>query len=325
MRLFFAISIFLSFLANSYAKDQNLGDLPSFYITPKSNDAEYLYGVAEGYTLEEATKYALVDAAARLMVSVSSESNLVREENQGSVNEEMRQKVKQNIEKINFTNFKVSESKKAQEKLYIEVKIERRSFVEEQKQQLGFLEKQVADLEKNLNGKNSIQKRNNLIKILDLQKDIEIRSRILAGLGLDVNLAAKLDRIAYFRNQFNSLSDDVEFYFADGSNQEVAKIIRSSLNKEKLKVSSRLENSNQNQIVVKIKASNKTNKIYGSFITKLEIDFSNLSNAKIIASNTLEVSGSSMISEKDSYSSAIASLQEEVEKNGVLKILGILN
>ena len=84
---------------NSFAKDQ---DLPSFFTKPRKNDIDVLYGVGEGATLEEATKNALSDTAGKLVVTISSESQVIKEENQNSYNEELRQRVKQSIEKISL-------------------------------------------------------------------------------------------------------------------------------------------------------------------------------------------------------------------------------
>jgi hypothetical protein len=317
----------LVFLTFSCASDpqQIVSDTPSWYISPAANNSENLYGVAEGYTLEEATKYALADAASRLMVTISSDSSLLREENKNGVNEEMRQRVRQNVEKINFTNFSVSKSAKFKEKFYVEVEIKRDPFIAEQNQQLGFLEKQVSDLEKNSIGKNTIQKRNSLIKILDLEKEIELKARIVYGAGVKINLTEKLNRVAYFRDQLNSLSDNVEFYLSGNSSPEISKVIRNFLNRDKLKVSPTIDRSNNHQVVVAIKSKTKANKIYGSYMVKLEINFENSSASKIIASNSVEVSGSSAISEEEAFSAAIASLREEIEDKGVLKIIGILN
>jgi len=319
------LSLFTLIITSCAITNKASDNVPSWYVKPKQNDAQNFYGVSQGYSLEESTKYALVDAASRLMVSVSSQSNLLREENRNDVNEEMVQKVKQNIEKIDFTNFKVTKSEKIGAKLFTEVQIERSAFIQGQKETLVFLEKQVADLDKNSVGKNPIQKRLALIKILDLEKQIELSSRILAGAGEDVNLKEKLNRIANFQNQFNASSDNIEFYFDENSPKEIAKIIRAKLNKEKIKVAQSLNSSDLNQILVKINSNFRQNKIYGAYMTKLAIDFENLAGGKAVASNAIEVTGSSSIGEKESYAAALQAMSDKIDNDGILKTLGIIN
>lgn len=297
---------------------------PSWYFSPKQNTSSNLYGVAEGYTLEEATKYALADAAARLMVSISGESTLIREEDNNGSNEEMRQKVRQNIEKISFSNFTVSRSQQVEKQLYVEVQIEREPFIREQKERVDFLNKKISNLEKDTNSSNPIQRRNALVKILDLGKELELRSRILAGANEGGNVSEVLSRLANFESQLNKISDKIEFFFEINSPKEIAQTIRSRLNKEQLKIAS-TRSSSQNQIVIRIKSSSRSSRIYEAFMTKLEIDFENLSDGKILASNSVEVTGSSTISERESYLAAVKSFDEEIEKRGILKIIGITN
>lgn len=314
--------IFLSLSCSSAAPNPDAS--PDWYVSPKENNFEKLYGVAEGYTLEESTKYALADAASRLMVNISSSSNLIREENSNSTNEEMRQQVRQNVEKINFTNFRVSKSAKIGPKFYAEVTVERKPFLDEQQQQLSFLERQVADLEKNLAGKNAIQKRNNLIKILDFEKEIELKSYILKGAGVDLDVGKKLEKVADFRNQLNALSDNIEFYFTPYSDAKVAKILRNYLNKEKLKIVEGPDKSGHDQIAIQARVKAKNNKIYSSFMVRLEVDIANMAGGKTIASNSIEVSGSSAINMEEAADAALVAFGEEVEKQGVLKVIGIL-
>ena len=306
------------------ASKQKAASTPSWYISPKQNNAQNLYGVAAGANLEEATKSALADAAARLMTSISSESSLLREEDKSGVNEEMRQQVKQNIEKIDFTNFKVSNSQQTGPQLFVEVEIARSPFISDQKDKVSFAEIQVSNLEKNLSSANPIQKRVNLTKILDLEKQIELSSRILQGSGVDMDLKDKLNRIAGFQNQFNQLTDKIEFYFEINSPKEISQVIRTALNKEKIKIANSRSNS-ANQIVVAIRSSTSNSEIYGAHITKLKINFENLSGGKTVASNSIEVTGSSTISEKESYSASVKALEDKISQDGILKVLGIIN
>lgn len=325
-KFFSVIFIAIIFLTNScQAPKKDALDVPSWFITPKQNNAENLYGIGSGFTLEEATKYALADAASRLMVSISSESSLLREENNISVNEEMRQIVKQNIEKINFTNFKVEKSERLNQKIFVQTRIERQPFINDQKERVGFLERQITDLDKNSSGKNPIQRRNALLKIVQLSSEIDLKSRILAGAGEDVSLKAKLNRSADFQNQLEKFTNKTEFYFEINSPKEITQIIRSALNKEKIKIAPNRNVSDQNQIVIRIKSSSRSNQIYEAFLTKLEIDFENLTEGKVVASNSIEVTGSSSISEKEAQASALKSFEEKIASDGILKIIGITN
>jgi len=320
-KIFLLLILFIS----SCATKTDSTKLPAWYISPKQNDASYLNGVAEGNTLEEATRYALADAAARLMVSISSESNMIREENQNSVNEEMRQNVRQNVEKIDFSNFEVTRSTRADTKFYVEVQIERGPFVRQQKEKIDVLEKKISDLEKNFASKNALQKRSDLISALALGKELELRARIVAGAGENIDLKSKLNHVANLENQLNKISDKIEFFFAPSRAVEVSQVVRSALNKEKIAVSQIKKDSSSGQIILKISTESKQAQIYEAFITKLSIDFENVIGNKILASKKIEVTGSSSISTKESESAAVKAFEEKIEQDGALKTLGILN
>ena len=307
---------------NGNAKKDNS---PSWYIKPKQNNASNLYGVAEGFSLEEATKYALADCASRLIVSISSESTLTRQEDNNDAHEEMRQKVKQSVAKISFSNFKTTKSEKIDEKFYVEVEVEKDSFVNEQKERVSFLEKKIADLDKNSQGKNPIQRRTSLIKINDYAKELELKAMIIRGAGESIDLKSKLEMIANYHNELEKSSNNIEFFIDNSSPKEIAQVIKNALNKDKLKIATKLDSKDPNQIIIKIESFSKTNHIYEAHMTKTKIEFDNLSEGKILASNTIEVTGSSTISEKESLSASYKSLEEKIEKDGVLKVLGILN
>lgn len=300
------------------------GGNPDWFVHQKQNDSSSFYGVAEGFTLEEATKAALVDAAARLMVTVSSESTLLSEENRMGTNEEMRRKIQQNIEKIDFTNFKVSRSEKVEQKFYVEVSIDRSGFIDDQQKKLKFIEKQVLDMDAASRGKNIISRRNALVKIVDMCNEIELKSRVLNGAGIDVNLEQKLFRIAEFKTMLSLFSDKIEFYFDIDSPVEIAKIVRSALNKEQIKIVRNHNQSDKDQVTIRVHSDKRYSQIYGSHMIKLYVDFENVVEGKVAASNSVEVSGSSSISEKESYMSALRSLEEKISKDGIMKFLGMI-
>ena len=51
-KLFFTFLLLITFAESSFSKSN---DLPSWFIKPRANNIDMIYGVAEGFTLEEAT------------------------------------------------------------------------------------------------------------------------------------------------------------------------------------------------------------------------------------------------------------------------------
>lgn len=313
-KILFALNIF--FASSIWA--QTISKLPSWYISPKQNNNDYIYGISEGRTLEEATKSALAEMASRLMVTISSQSTINREEDNNIASEEMRQKITQNIENIDFANFEVSKSTEIDSRFYVEVKVDRNDFIRLQKEKIEFLKNQINNINLGLNDQNIVQKRSSLKKVLELAKQLEIIVRIA---DFD-SLKSTLKIISDANNSLSKMNNKIEFYFIFNSDQQIKNVVRSSLNKESISISSSEKNS-ENQIKIKISSSKNTKKIYGAFITKLKIDFENISNNKTVASNSIEFSGSSMISEEESFNAAISSFKNDVDNKGILNVIGI--
>jgi hypothetical protein len=317
--------LILCFLVSCSVNQAFSKDLPSWFTKPRQNNIDVLYGIGEGASLEEATKNALADCAGKLVVSISSESQLTKEENQNSYNEELRQKVSQSIEKISFTGYQVSKSEEVNNRFYVEVSVEKDPFVNEQKERIEFVQRKISDLDKNSIQANPIQRRTSLIKILDLCKELELKARILSGAQEEVDLKSILNLVAKFQNEFEKSSSTIEFFFDPSSSPDLLQILKSALNKDGLKIGKKLDNKDPNQIIIEAKYQSTTNFIYGAHITKLAISFENTSQGKVVASNNIEVSGSSTLGEAESVKSAIKKLEEKITKEGVLKIIGILN
>lgn len=322
----FSLVVILSLISScsyfSKNKPQNLSDIPSWYLSPKQNDSATLYGIGEGYVLEEATKSALADMAARLSVSISSTSNLLREENNYDANEEMRQSIKQNIEEIDFSNFSVSNSKQIGEKIYVEVEVDRDQFVRLQKEKIEFLDNQVRNLQNDLPSQNIVKKRHSLLEIINLGKQSEILTRIIYSANGN-QLKEKLRVISDAKSQLSKLNNKFEFYFDNKSDKKIFNVIKNAANKERISIA-KYKKDGPYQIEIEVKSSKRSSKIYGTHITKVTIWFDNISGKKVIASNSIEVSGSSLISEKESYNAAISALKVKIEKEGILKVLGVL-
>lgn len=324
----YLLSVAALYLTLSCVKTNQLANLNSgedsdisWYLNPENNNATDIYGFGEGRTLEQATKSALSDASARLSVSISSTSNLLLEENELDTNSEFRKKITQNIDAIQFPNFETVKSGKKEQNIYIQVKINRSEFVNLQNEKINFLKNKIKNLTNSVANQNIIKKRNSYQYIIKLAKKGEILVRIVHGAN-NGELKSILKAQSDAENKLSRLSDNYDFYFKTKSDVKIYSIISKYLNRQGVSIST-VKNNSDNQIVMDVKSSQQTNKIYGSYITKLTVDFSNFMKNKIVATNKIEVSGSSTIGRNESYSAAIKSLDEKIKRDGVFKVLGL--
>ncbi len=324
-KYFLALTIpLIAFSCSFIEKESNevVKSLPSFYITPKNNNKYDIYGVGAGNTMEESTKFALADAASRLSVTISGESSLLTQENRYDYSSELRSKVKQNIEEINFSDFKISESKKYQEKFYTEVKIDRQKFIQLQQEKIKFNDRQIYNLKNDLSSQNYVKKRNSLIQMLNIAQKSALLTRIVYKTESG-NLQKKLKEVADIKNMLSKFNNKFEFYLIDLASEGVYDVVKENISKENIDISKR-RSSKVSQVAIKIRSSKSVGEVYGSYVTKLKIWFDNIDHSgKIIASNSIEVSGSSVVSARESYKSALKSLDKTISSSGALEVLGI--
>ncbi len=303
--------------SDSVKKD---GDI-SWYLSPINNDAQNIYGVGEGYTLEEATKSALSDASAKLSVTISSNSSTLLEENRTDANVEFRKQINQNIEKIEFPAFNVDRSTTNDQTIYVQVSINRNEFVNLQKEKIEFLDNQVNNLKADIEQQNIIKKRNSYSKIIELAGQSEILTRIIYPPS-EGKLKAKLRVISDAKNKLSKLNNKFEFFFVKKGDAQIYNVIKKYLNKAGVVIAN-VKSNDPNQIVMDIASNHSTGKVYNSYVTKIKVNFKNIAQNKTVASNDVETSGSSVIGRNESYNAAIKSLDREIKREGIFNILGL--
>ena len=124
-----------------------------------------------------------------------------------------------------------------------------------------------------------------------------------------VNIYAKisLPNGNFYQNSYQNLASKIEF-FIDNTNAPkplINKVIN-ILNHKKLKVVKSKNLANPDLVIIQISSDINEQKIYGSYIAKLKLNFNLLSNQnKIIKTTSFENSGSSVISKEEAINSAV--------------------
>ncbi|MES2677077.1 MAG: LPP20 family lipoprotein [Pseudomonadota bacterium] len=308
------ITVFLFFIFSCATSDQpqQLSSLPSWYITPKASD-QNLYGVGEGYTLAEASQSALNNLASKLMTSISSESSTLLESNKYSTNEQSRQKINEVVAKITFNNYKVSNSAAFGGKIYTEISVNRDGFISDYSQKLQGLNQKMAETFKQAQNKSILEKLNDFQSVNDSSLEAESITQILASLGANqANFKSNIDLYNSYQNSYQNLVSKIEFFIENKNAPKalVAKLV-TILNQKKLKVVKSKNLANSDLVIIQINADLTEQKIYGSYIAKLKVDFNLLSNQnKIIKSTALENSGSSVISREEAINAAVSGIAD---------------
>tara|TARA_Y100000385_G_C13105612_1_gene647516 strand:+ start:1118 stop:2128 length:1011 start_codon:yes stop_codon:yes gene_type:complete len=318
------ILLFLSScLGLNINKTEKLKYLPKFYISPKQNNQSMLYGVGEGYNLHSATKSALSNASSKLMTNISANSEMLIQSSNDNFTDQYRERINEKLEKITFNNYQISDSANFKDKIYVEIAIDRNSFVKQNAIKLNNLNKRFNNLFNNLEQKNIIDQYRNLNKIQNKLYEAKILNVILDSIKhKTIDYQQNYQNYNNYQNYYDNVLEKMLFKIDPKSDKSIARIIKKGLSDQKIKITNKDSKSN-NLILLKIEKEEFSDKIYGSFIVKLRVNFSLVSQNKTLASNFIEASGSSVISTKEAKNSAILAIHQKIADESIEYILGL--
>lgn len=318
------ILLFLSScLGLNIDKTEKLKYLPKFYISPKQNNQSVLYGVGEGYNLHSATKSALSNASSKLMTNISANSEMLVQSSNDNFTDQYRERINEKLEKITFNNYQISDSANFKDKIYVEIVIDRNSFVKQNAIKLDNLNKRFNNLFNNLEQKNIIDQYRNLNKIQNKLYEAKILNVILDSIKHNtIDYQQNYQNYNNYQNYYDNVIEKMLFKIDPKSDKSIARIIKKGLSDQKIKITNKNSKSN-NVILLRIEKEEFSDKIYGSFIVKLRVNFSLVSQNKTLASNFIEASGSSVISTKEAKNSAILAIHQKIADESIEYILGL--
>ena len=172
--------------------------LPSWYVNPNQNNLQFLYGVGEGFTLQEASKSALNNIASKLIVTISSDSSSLSEENKYSFNEQYQQRIKEKVNNITFSDYKISNSSNINNKFYVEIAIDRYKFIKEQNTILDKYHKSMSNIYQSSKKQNILIQRNKLAEINNISKKAQIINQTLESLDSNQKYQINLSKYEFY-------------------------------------------------------------------------------------------------------------------------------
>lgn len=308
----------------SYNSSPDLKTLPSWYVNQAQNNNINLFGVGEGFTLEEATRSALNNMAAKLAVTISSDASTLSEENKYSVNEEFRKKISEQVKAVSFNNYKVTNSIQSGNKFYVAVLVDRADFIKSQQQILIQTHENMKRLHDSASNQNILIRRSKLVEINNLAAKAALANEILQGLAANPDYQRNLKEYQFYQESYDHIFDNIQF-MVKANDERIKDVIVEALNLQNLKVTNILSN-NSNLVIIEVKSKVLVKNIYNSNMTNLQLRFKVTSDrGLILASNIIEVMGASVGGNDLSFNAAVKSFAKKVNSDGILKIIGVTN
>ena len=317
--IFLILLVILSF--NSCGKNKQI-DIPNWYLNSPQNNSQFLFGVGEGKNLKEAKLMALDDMSSRLMVTVDSllNKNIQTSKNNtglSTYNKDINFNIDIKTKKFQFTNIKVLNSTRLNNKFFVVLQVDRRKTFLEKQKQFYLLNKSIEDKYKQAQQLPILEKIYILQNIEKIVKKAQQKAFTLYAINNKFNYKTFLKNYQQYSNKIIKLKNNLKIKI---SSNEQSKIfldqLTQLLNKNGYKTSSK-------NYDVKIILNNrvKYSVSRGWQIVKVFTTISVSSDNKIIANQIINTIGRSGSTKENALANASKNFKNKISAMGLDKIL----
>ena len=298
---------------------------PKWYIEQQQNDQQFFYGAASGQAIEDAKLSALNELQSRISSNISSATQIIKEENSDYASSDFFQSIKQHIEKIQINNFVVDKAEQIDGNYFVQVKIGRQEFIDDLKQRLDYIQVRN-DANYDQSQDNDIVNQKKTLEAIDARnQEAERINFILLNIDDNHDFAEVSDGIINYQQKLSEITKKIEIFLElENVPKNIEIALMKAVNKSGIKITEKINRQNDNLVIINI-ASKATHRIiYNSNISKIILTFKMISSkGKILATNQLEISGSSLINKEEAVNAAVAQFEDEISKKGILNIIGL--
>jgi hypothetical protein len=292
---------------------------PEWYINRPKNTQNSLYGVGEGYDLDSAKQNALKNISEQILITVSSKSKMYKAETNIAYIEESQFKLSEKTEEITFSDYKVLNSETNASRFFILIEVNRQNLIKTQKTELKKIENKINALDKKT--KTSLERLVNLMSIKELIQTAETKVRIIKVLQPEF----EDDKIYFakynnYEKEYINLRNNIVFHIKtnDSFDVKLANVFKKHLNENNIKT---IDQFNTNLTLLDIYSNVSVRQIYGSYNAKARIHITLLVRGSTLRTNNIELKGSSVVSREEALKNVARHLDNEINKQGLFKIL----
>jgi hypothetical protein len=291
---------------------------PNWYTNPPQNDGQFLYGVGMDIDPELARKASLENAANRISSTVSSKfENISKSDNAGALSTNSSV-LSIKTDDIKFSNpiFLVEQKGSS---YYAMVKVDKQKFIEEYtakiNQDVKELEVMLENVSTKLAQKIALRKINK--KSPAILRDISI----LRSISDSTDLVVKIDKLNHYKNDEILISKELEFAI-NSNDDDLLKTFKNNALESGLVV---IGNASDDKAVsINLTAKKVETNAFGMFMTKsfISVEVTDKTR-KALSSKTIEISGSSSVSNDLAFASSLKQIDEQIKNDGFFKTVGL--
>lgn len=300
-------------------------DLPSWFINSPNNNANTLYGVGEGKSLEDSRTNALNNMSSKIMVSIDSSLETTKISSNKDYQKSIKQDITQEIEKLKYQNIETKNATKVGDTYYSLVSVDRKKLFNEQKKELERVDNYID------NKYNESKNKSSFIKVINLENiksKIEQNSKYaykIYAIENSFDYVKYVDKYDKILNELDRLKSDLAIHISADKNKAFYDELKSVLNKNGYKV---LTNKAKSEIELKLDNNIDLTEVKGWNIAKVNSSISVTTASmplsledKIISTTTISSLGRSTSSSNVAIINASKDFTKQLEKIGLEKIL----
>jgi len=323
--------ILLAFLLLTACVSSQVSGIPEWYLNPPKNNSDRLYGVGYGGAVDQAAKLALNNISEQILVKISSDYESREQEAKANELSEyeanISRKVRSKTVDIEYSNYETEKSENIAGNIYVLVSVSKDELVDNYLGEIAKTHAEIEALNKSVAGKTVVEK----FAIYHAMNEIitinENRIRIVQRVTRDKSKVAEFEK--YYKDvlleEFANRDKLVVKIVAKPSDEKFANAITESLNDLRIVTTDKdLTPKDPNGALLRINTKTTHQKIYAAHIAKIQISIKLMEKfGKQIASNEIEVKGSSSISSTEAVNAAVTELRQRILKEGAFKIFGL--
>lgn len=307
------------------AVSSGLCALPSWVVNPPVDDQEYLYGVGEGESIKQARDDALTTLVSKLNVTVSS--TLSRTETQSTLGETMihnknvKNETKSEVKKISFNTHEIMANEREDGRNYILVRVDKRKFITEKKDEITILENTMAQKFGDAKGRNIVERFALLKEVVALSKQAGTLVDVVGALE-SYPKEGHSALYASYNHALEKTIDEIKAYVSsEGSSNIFGDVVRAELIANKIKTTKKY-NGTQNEIFIDVDMQSVIKLVYSRYMAKVKVNISLKKGDDTIYSTSVECFGNSAVDEQNALNAAANDFKKKIKQKEILNLLG---
>lgn len=297
-------------------------EIPRWVENPTEDDAEYIYGIGSGNSLDRAKQSALSNISEKLATVVSSSISASTSVQQGHVSSNFSQDIQAKTFDTKLTSYEIVKSVSQEDVFYVMVKMSRSAFVKDTQARLKIIDDR---LKNKVAQAGKVSKLQQYFALLEIKPDIADASALvylLSAASPSFDSESYLSAYRTYQVMTDEMLYQLRFKVVPGTDMgQVAEMVIELLGEQRLSASrdETLPDAN-----ITIKGSVQKSMLFGDYTTQLRIaiQVQDKSGRKINVQEYV-VAGSSRTNYENSMTTATKLLQQKLEEDGILVAVGM--